>query len=60
MSASKQGQLDVVNRLLDFKQIDVNAQDAVCWNIDCNKNCIFEFSFPVFRLDVGVKYIVEW
>jgi hypothetical protein len=23
------------------------------------KNCIFEFSFLVFRLDVVVKYIVE-
>jgi hypothetical protein len=60
MAASGEGDIDVVNRLLDCKQIDdVNVQTKVSWNIDCKK-LHFEFSFPVFRLDVVVKYIVEW
>ena len=33
--ASGNGNLDVVNRLLDCKQIDVNVQDKVSGNVDC-------------------------
>ncbi len=58
MMASDGGHLDVVNRLLDFKQIDVNAQDHVSWNVDCKQTSFSKFSFPIFRLDVVVKYIL--
>ena len=59
-SASAKGHLDVVNRLLDFKQIDVNAQTKVSWNVDCKKTVFSNSNFLFFCLDVVVKYIVEW
>ena len=35
MLASSNGHLDVVNRLLDCKQIDVNVQDKVSEIVQC-------------------------
>ena len=35
ITASRDGHLDVVNRLLDCKQIDVNVQNQVSGNVDC-------------------------
>ena len=39
----------MVNRLLDCKQIDVNVQNKVKWNVDCvTSHLPYAILFPIF------------
>ena len=54
MQATNRGHLDVVNRLLDCKQIDVNVHGYVSENIDCviSNSLSYFFVFDVFFIKI--------
>ena len=51
LRALGEGHLDVVNRLLDCKEIEVNLQDNVSGNVDFVPSRLPKF-FALFFLDV--------
>ena len=58
MRASANGHLDVVNRLLDCKEIEVNVQDKVSRNVDFATSRLSQILALFFGM-VKKKYSME-